>query len=586
MERLRKTKIVCTLGPATNDPEIVKQLILAGMNVARFNFSHSTQEDHKKRFEEFIKIRDEMGYPVATMLDTKGPEIRLCKFINGFAELKKGQIFTLTADEVQGDEKRCSISYKNLINDVAPNTRILMDDGLIELKVLNVSGQDINCEVINGGKISDKKSVNVPNIHLSMPYISEQDRSDIVFGVNLGFDFIAASFVKCAQDIIDIRHILEQQNNHNIKIIAKIENIEGVHNADEIIRVADGLMVARGDLGVEVPLEEIPVIQKKLIKKVYSAGKQVITATQMLDSMTKNPRPTRAEATDVANAIYDGTSAIMLSGETANGLYPIESVKMMAKIAFRTEADIDYEKIFRHIEPSEVSDVTNAISHATCTTAQDLGATAIITVTKSGQTAREISKFRPLSPIIALTTEERVQRQMNLSWGVYPLMLSEETNTDILFEKAVDKAQDEGYLKNGDLVVITAGIPLGISGTTNLLKVHVVGKILVSGTGVGQKSVCANLCVCQNENEAVETFKEGDILVIKQTSNNILDLLKRSSGIVTEIEGLNTHAAVVGLALDIPVIVGAKDATKILKDGVIVNLDAAHGVVCCADFKQ
>lgn len=577
---MRKTKIVCTLGPSSNSPEKIRALIHAGMDVARFNFSHSTHKEHKELFDTFVAVRDEIGKPVAALLDTKGPEIRLRRFRGGSAELKPGDSFILTTDDIEGDNTRCSITYSGLPGDVSVNSKILIDDGLIELKVEKVTANNIFCRIINGGTVSDKKGINVPDVRLSLPFISEQDRSDIIFGVKTGFDFIAASFTRSARDIVEIREILESENNHDIKIIAKIENMEGVRNADEIIRVADGIMVARGDLGVEIPLEDIPVIQKKLIQKVYKAGKQSITATQMLDSMIKNPRPTRAEATDVANAIYDGTSAIMLSGETAMGEYPVEAVMTMARIAERTEQDIDYAKILRGRTFPEGFDVTNAISHATCTTAHDLNAAAIITVTKSGQTAKEISKFRPQSPIIAFSPSERVCRQMNMSWGVVPLTLSEVDNTDDLFSNSVEKAQNAGLLHSGDLVVITAGVPLRISGTTNLLKVHIVGKILVSGNGVNKKSVCAKLCVCKTEKEVFEKFEDGDILVVPQTSNSMMDVLKRSSGIVAEQDGLNSHAAIVGLTLDIPVIVGAVNATQILKTGVTVNLDATSATVC------
>ena len=473
---MRKTKIVCTLGPATNDPAVVEELIKSGMNVARFNFSHASHEEHKKRFDEFVAVRDRLGFPVATMLDTKGPEVRVRKFREGSVELKQGQTFILTSDDVEGTAERCSITYAGLPNDVKKGTVILIDDGLIELSVESVHGNDIVCRVLNGGKVSDNKGINVPNVRLSIPFLSERDKSDIKFGVETGFDFIAASFVRSARDILDIREFLASLGNTDIKIIAKIENMEGVRNADDILSVSDGLMVARGDLGVEVPLEEIPVIQKDLIKKVYIAGKQVITATQMLDSMIKNPRPTRAEATDVANAIYDGTSAIMLSGETANGLYPVESVRTMARIAERTESDINYIHRFSQRNQDRGSDITNAISHATCTTAHDLGAKAIVTVTKSGRTAREISKFRPLSPIVAFSMSPKVCRQMNLSWGVYPLILGEKASTDELFADAVERAKEAGYVNDGDIVVITAGVPLGVSGTTNLLKVVIAGE--------------------------------------------------------------------------------------------------------------
>lgn len=473
---MRKTKIVCTLGPATNDPKVVEELIKSGMNVARFNFSHATHEEHKKRFDEFVAVRDRLGFPVATMLDTKGPEVRVKQFSAGPVELKKGQTFVLTTDDVDGTAERCSVTYKGLPDDVKKGTVILIDDGLIELTVQDVVGNNIFCKVLNGGRVSNNKGINVPNVRLSIPFLSERDKRDIKFGVETGFDFIAASFVRSARDILDIREYLASLGNTDIKIIAKIENMEGVRNADDILSVSDGLMVARGDLGVEVPLEEIPVIQKDLIKKVYNAGKQVITATQMLDSMIKNPRPTRAEATDVANAIYDGTSAIMLSGETANGLYPLAAVRTMARIAERTESDINYIHRFATRPQDKGGDVTNAISHATCTTAHDLGARAIVTVTKSGRTAREISKFRPLSPIVAFAMSEKVCRQMNLSWGVYPLILEEKANTDELFADAIEGAKKAGYVNDGDLVVITAGVPLGVSGTTNLLKVDIVGE--------------------------------------------------------------------------------------------------------------
>lgn len=579
---MRKTKIVCTLGPSTNDDVIVKKLMQAGMNVARFNFSHSTQAEHKERFEQIVRLRDELDLPIATLLDTKGPEVRLKTFAAGSVVLNAGDIFTLTTEDVDGNNTICSITYQNLPKDVKTGDTILVDDGLIELCVESIRNTEVICRVINGGKLSNNKSINVPDVHLSIPFMSEQDKSDIVFGAKLGFDFIAASFTRCASDIIEIRELLEKEGIHDIKIIAKIENMEGVNNADEIIRFADGLMVARGDLGVEVPLEDIPSIQKHLISKVYRAGKIVITATQMLDSMTKNPRPTRAEATDVANAIYDNTSAIMLSGETAAGLYPVEAVQTMAKIAERAEQDINYIERFNHSYPAKCTDVTNAISHAACTTAHDLGAKAIVTVSKSGYTVSEISRFRPQPPIIALTTNKRVCRQMNMFWGVCPLMLEEKRTTDELFEHAVDVAQSKGYVENSDLVVLTAGVPLGVSGTTNLLKVHVVGKILVAGTGINAHSISAKLCVCKNAAEAIQKFRSGQILVIPYTTNEMLHVLKHAKGVVTEIDGLNSHAAIVGLTLDIPVIVGAKNATKILKDGVMVQLDAAHGVVCSA----
>lgn len=577
---MRKTKIICTLGPASQTDEIVRELMLSGMNVARFNFSHSTHKDHKARYDQVDRIRKELNLPVATLLDTKGPEIRIGLIEGSKIELKKGNKVTLTTNDVMGSEKVLPISYKNLPQDIKDGNRILIDDGLIELQVVSHTQTDIECLVLNGGPVSDRKGVNVPDVRLSMPYISEKDREDIIFGAETGFDFIAASFVRTADDVEEVKAILSEVNDKTTRIIAKIENREGVNNIDEILRVADGIMVARGDMGVEIPFEEIPVIQKMIIKKAYNAGKQVITATQMLDSMIKNPRPTRAETTDVANAIYDGTSAIMLSGETAAGLYPVEALKTMANIAERAERDIDYVKRFRTRELSEAPNVTNAISHATVTTAIDLNAAAIITVTKTGQTARMISKYRPNCRIIGCTTEEKICRQMNLSWGVTPILMEEEFSNDDLFEHSVDRAEENGLVSDGDLVVITAGVPLGVSGTTNIMKVHIVGDILVTGTGVNDLSVCANLCVCSNETQAVNSFKHGDILVMKKTSNAILELLKDCSGIIAEQDGLNSHAAIIGLALNKPVIIGARNATDILRSGTTVTLDAKRGIVC------
>jgi pyruvate kinase len=576
----RKTKIVCTLGPATKDEAIIRKLMLSGMDVARLNFSHGTHEQQKVYSDAVKKLRAELNLPVALLLDTKGPEIRTGNFEHPVV-LNEGDSFTLTSREIPGTQQACSVSFKNLPAEVTPGNRILIDDGLIELKVVSITDSDILCTVLNGGEVSSHKSINVPGIRLSIPFISEKDRKDIAFAVREDFDFIAASFTRCAQDIIDLRSELEKLNCHKIRIIAKIENSDGVNNIDDIIRVSDGVMVARGDLGVEIPFEEIPSIQKKIISKVSNAGRQVITATQMLDSMIKNPRPTRAETTDVANAIYDGTSAIMLSGETAAGAYPVQAVKTMAKIAERTESDIDYYSRFRKRDITERPDVTTAISHATCTTAHDLGATAILTVTKSGRTARMISKYRPACPIISGTTDLTVYRQMNLSWGVTPIMVEEQDNTDKLFDHVVDVARRNNLVKDGDLVVITAGTPIGLSGTTNLLKVQLVGNVLVTGIGASKGSACGNICTCKTPDEVAKYFKDGDILVIPETSNELLPYLKAASAIVTEKEGMNSHAAIVGMALDKPVIVGAVNATRILKSGTTVTVDGMRGIVYC-----
>ena len=577
---LRKTKIICTLGPATEDETVLRRLMLGGMNAARFNFSHCTHEDATKKLEAVTRLREELGLPIATILDTKGPEIRVKTFQNGPIQLEAGDTFTLTTREVEGDDKIVSITYKDLPKDLKAGSRVLIDDGLVEMRAEHVSDTDIVCTVLNGGRVSNHKGINVPGTKLSMPFISEQDRSDIIFGIENGFDYIAASFTRSAEDILEIRHILKEHDCHSMNIIAKIENMEGVENIDEILRVVDGIMVARGDMGVEIPLEDVPVLQKELIQKSYLAGKQVVTATQMLDSMMKNPRPTRAEATDVANAIYDGTSCIMLSGETAAGKYPVEALETMVRIAEKAEESINYIKRFNSRDNSDVAfDVTNAISHATCTTAHDLGAKAIITVTKSGVTARQLSKFRPLYPIVGCTTEKHVWRQLNLSWGVVPMLIDEVEDTDALFERAVDAAERTGLVKSGDLVVITAGVPLGISGTTNMMKVHVVGHVLVTGNGVTEQSVSARLCVCKRLVDIPKRFRDGDILVVPETNNTIVEYLRRCSGIITEDAGANSHAAIVGLAMDKPVITGAEHATDLLKSGAVVTLDAKNGRV-------
>ena len=467
---MRKTKIICTIGPASESEERLRELMLAGMNVARFNFSHGTHEEHKKKFDRVIKVSNELGLPVATLLDTKGPEIRLKDIEGGKAELVGGQKFILTTEEVMGNNEKVTITYKNLKNDISVGTTILIDDGLIEMVVDAIEETDIICTVINGGPISNHKGVNVPGAALSMPYISEVDKSDIMFGCDMGFDFLAASFVRCKDDILEVRKILDQHNSH-MKIIAKIENMQGIRNLEEILTVSDGIMVARGDMGVEIPMEEVPVVQKQMIKMAEAQGKHVITATQMLESMIKNPRPTRAETTDIANAIYDGTTAIMLSGESAAGLYPVEAVKTMAKIAERTEQDIDYNGRMKRRGHIDNFDVTTAISHATCTTAMDLRAAAIITVTISGFTAGMIARYKPQCPIIACSVSPRICRQLSLSWGVIPIWIARESTADDLFDEAVRAAEEAGYIKKGDKVVLTAGVPLGISGKTNMIRV-------------------------------------------------------------------------------------------------------------------
>ena len=579
---IRKTKIVCTMGPNLFEKDLIADLMKAGMNVARFNFSHGDHESHKRNHDDVCRVRDELGLPVATLLDTKGPEVRVKSFKAGKVQLQPGQTFTLTADECDGDENRVSITYKNLPQDVKPGCAILIDDGLIGMVVEKVEGNDIVCRVNNAGVVSNNKGVNIPNVHLSMPFISEKDRSDIIFAAQEGFDFIAASFTRNADDILQMRQILKENGGSHVNIIAKIENMEGVENIDEILRVVDGVMVARGDLGVEVPLEAVPAIQKELIQRCLAAGKPVITATQMLDSMMKNPRPTRAEATDVANAIYDGTSAIMLSGETAVGAYPVEAVETMVKIALAAEADIKNIRGFTRQNPV-ATDVTNAISHATVTSAQDLNASAIITVTLSGSTPRTLSRYRPRSVIVGCTSVPRVWRQMSLSWGTVPLMINLESNTDDLFEHAVEAAVKAGIVHDGELVVLTAGVPLGISGTTNLMKVHVVGHMLTQGQGLHGGRIVAPLCVIRDFEKDAPAFDDGDIIVCTQTNGVMFPLLRKASGLVLEDANPEGHGAIAGMTLDIPVIIGAAHATEILKSGAIVTLDGKKGTVSAND---
>ena len=467
---MRKTKIICTIGPASESEERLRELMLAGMNVARFNFSHGSHEEHKAKFDRVIKVSSELKLPVATLLDTKGPEIRLKDIEGGKTELVSGQKFILTTEEILGNNEKVTITYKGLKDDINVGTTILIDDGLIEMVVDEINETDIICSVVTGGPISNHKGVNIPGAALSMPYISDVDRSDIMFGCDMDFDFLAASFVRCKEDILEVRKIIEEHGSH-MKIIAKIENTQGIRNLDEILEAADGIMVARGDMGVEIPMEEVPIVQKQMIKKAEALGKHVITATQMLESMIKNPRPTRAEATDIANAIYDGTTAIMLSGESAAGLYPVEAVKTMAKIAERTEQDIDYNSRLRRRKDIDNIDTTTAISHATCTTAMDLKAAAIITVTISGFTAGMIARYKPSCPIIACSVSPRTCRQLNLAWGVTPIWIARESTAEDLFDEAVHAAEKEGYIKKGDKVVLTAGVPLGVSGRTNMIRV-------------------------------------------------------------------------------------------------------------------
>ena len=576
---MRRTKIVCTLGPSTDKEEVLRNLMKNGMNVARMNFSHGTHEEQKARLDMIKKLREELNLPVAALLDTKGPEIRIGDVEGGKLELKPGQEFTLTTEEMLGTEKKVTITYKELYKDVEPGDSILIDDGLIGMEVVRIDESDIVCRVKNGGFISNHKGVNVPGVELNMPFVSPKDLADIVFAVEQDYDFIAASFTRTAEDIMEIRKILQEHGGEKIHIIAKLENKQGVKNCEDILRVADGIMIARGDMGVEIPLEEVPVIQKELIRKAMHMGKPVITATQMLDSMMKNPRPTRAETSDVANAIYQGTSAIMLSGETAAGAYPIEAVQTMAKIAERTEQDIDYSREFKPRKLAEAPDVTSAISHATCTTTADLKAAAIVAVSKSGRTVSRIAKYLPVCPIIGCTTDERVYRQLNLLWGVTPVVMEEANTADELFDHAVELAEQKGLIARGELVVIAAGVPVGLSGTTNMMKVQIAGNALVTGKGANKLKASGNVCVCSNDEDLEKKFRAGDIVVVEQTTNEMVHKLKDAAGIITETGDRYSHAAVVGMTLEIPVITSARNATRILKSGTFVTMDAEQGIV-------
>lgn len=578
---MRKTKIICTLGPSTDKEGVLRELIANGMNVARFNFSHGSHEEHLGRFEKLKALREELGKPVAALLDTKGPEIRLKDFKNGVETLVAGQTFTLTTRDVEGTSEICSITYKDLPMDVEPNGTIMLDDGLIKLQVQTVNDTDIVCTVLNNGKIKNKKGVNVPGVHLSMPYMSQRDKDDIIFGIQQGFDFIAASFVRTAQDVYEIRNLLNQYDS-SIRIIAKIENREGVNNIDSILAAADAVMVARGDLGVEIDFTELPGIQKTIIDRSFSFGKPIVTATQMLDSMIVNPRPTRAEISDVANAIYDGTSAIMLSGETAAGAYPVEALKTMSAIAERTEQEGHYLR-GRLMEPNtgKIS-VSDATAHAACLTAKDVNAAAIVTVSESGTTARLLSKYRPQQPIIACVMREQVQRQLSLSWGITPLMMALAHSTDELIEMSTSLAKENGYLHNGELAVVTAGVPVGVSGTTNMIKIHMVGNCLTTGVGVGPENndvATGKACVCRTMDEVRAKFKPGMVLVVPSTSNEMLSFVRDAAALVVEEPGLNSHAAIAGKALLKPTVVGATGATSHIRDGLMVAVDCAHGSV-------
>nr|WP_106780386.1 pyruvate kinase [Lysinibacillus timonensis] len=578
---MRKTKIVCTIGPASESPEVLEELILSGMNVARLNFSHGNHDEHAVRIATIRDVAAKLNKTIGILLDTKGPEIRTHNMKNGELHLVSGQVIDISMEEVEGNESVFSVTYNQLIEDVNQNDRILLDDGLIELRVLakDLEKGLIHTIVENAGVLKNKKGVNVPGVSVKLPGITEKDAQDILFGIEQGVDFIAASFVRTAKDVLEIRELLEQNGGSHIQIIPKIENQEGVDNIDEIIEVSDGLMVARGDLGVEIPAEEVPLVQKSLIKKCNQVGKPVITATQMLDSMQRNPRPTRAEASDVANAIFDGTDAIMLSGETAAGLYPIESVKTMNNIAESTENSLDYRSIVSTRSREKGTTMTEALSQAVSYTSINLGVKAVLAPTASGTTAKMIAKYRPGVPIIAITNEVTTAQKLTLVWGVTPIVTPRVTTTDEILEMSVDESLKHQYVNHGDVVVITAGVPVGEAGTTNLMKVHVIGDLLARGQGVGKASVVAKAAVVNNANEALAYDTDGCILVTIGTDREMMPAIEKCVGIITEEGGLTSHAAVVGLSLGLPVIVGVKEATTLIRHGQEITMDAETGVI-------
>jgi len=574
---MRKTKIVCTIGPASESVDQLVALMNAGMNVARLNFSHGDHKEHGARIANIREAARRTGKTVGILLDTKGPEIRTGEMATEKVVLKAGQQLIISMKEVKGTAEKISVTYPGLAKDVHPGSKILLDDGLIELEVVSRTDDEIITKVLNSGELKSKKGVNVPGVSVNLPGITEKDAKDILFGIEQGIDFIAASFVRRASDVLEIRELLEKNHAGHIMIIPKIENREGVENIDEILSVSDGLMVARGDLGVEIPAEEVPLVQKMLIKKCNALGKPVITATQMLDSMQRNPRPTRAEASDVANAIFDGTDAIMLSGETAAGEYPVEAVKTMDRIAYRTEQALNYRELYETRSRDSETTITDAIGQAVTNTALKLKVSTIITATVSGHTAKVVSKYRPKALILAVTSTEEALRKLTLFWGVYPVLGKTAASTDEMLESAVDQALKSGFVHHGDLVVITAGVPVGEVGTTNLLKVHVVGEVLAKGQGIGKRSVCGVVYVTNNVEDANRNMPDGAILVTRATDKDMMPAVERASAIITEEGGLTSHGAVVSVSLDIPAIVGVREATSILKTGQEITVDAERG---------
>ncbi len=577
---MRKTKIICTMGPALDQDDLLKSMLTNGMNVARFNFSHGSHQEHLGRVQRVRRLSEALDQPVALLLDTRGPEIRTGHFEEGSVRLETGDLLVLSATEALGSRQLIPVSYEMIHEDVRPGSQILIDDGLIELSVQEIIGREVHCRVMNGGVVSDRKSVNLPNISTRLPSITDKDIADIAFAAEHDFDFIAASFVRKAADVLEIRKTLNRHHGENIHLIAKIENREGVNNFDEILKVADGIMVARGDLGVEIPIQEVPMIQKNIIEKCYKIGKPCITATQMLDSMIRNPRPTRAEVSDVANAIIDGTSAVMLSGETSVGHYPLETLQMMDRIARQIEQSIDYWQRFQNSRYEMAPSVANAISHATCTTAMDLNAAAIVAVTHSGRTARLISRFRPKCPVIATTVSRRSQRQLCLSWGIFPYLVDEVGSTDAMFELGISKARESGAARDGDVIVITGGTPIGMSGTTNTLKVETVGCILASGISIGKGVLSGEVLLVRDMDELQAAVSRKDyVLVTRSTNHAMLQLVRQAKAMIVEDEDPSGHAVTVAMALDIPLIYACENATRMLSGGSIVTIDFDRGTI-------
>lgn len=578
---MRKTKIVCTIGPASESEEMLEKLMKAGMNVARLNFSHGDHDEHKTRIDRIRKISKKLGQTVAILLDTKGPEIRTHNMQNGAIELEKGSEVTVSMTEVEGTKDKFSVTYNHLINDVDKGSYILLDDGLIELQVKDIDHDkgEVLCDVLNTGELKNKKGVNLPGVKVSLPGITDKDADDIRFGIREGIDFIAASFVRRPSDVLDIRKLLEEENNTNISIIPKIENQEGIDNIKEILEVSDGLMVARGDMGVEIPPESVPMVQKDLIRQCNKLGKPVITATQMLDSMQRNPRATRAEASDVANAIYDGTDAVMLSGETAAGQYPIEAVKTMRNIAVSAEAAQDYKKLLNDRTKLVETSLVNAIGVSVAHTALNLNVEAIVAATESGSTARTISKYRPKSDIIAVTPSVETARQCALVWGIYPVIKEGRKTTDELLNNAVATAVETERVKNGDLIIITAGVPTGEQGTTNMMKLHLVGDEIAAGQGVGRTSVVGHTVIAKDASDLEGKDLSDSIIVTTSVDETLVPYIEKAVGLVTEENGLTSPSAIIGLEKGIPTVVGVDNATSIFDEGILVTVDANQGKV-------